>query len=93
MSRGRVIRRNELLENAIALIAKQPHALAAQAFFATPPGRELLEVLELTFLFGPLQGPTPEQTAFNLGQREVVLYLRRLSKLRERTGTDEPPKP
>lgn len=88
MSTGRVIPRNEILDKAAERIARSPHALAAQAFFATAPGKELLEVLEAHFIFGRLQGATTEETAFNLGQREVVLYLRRLAHLRERTGQD-----
>lgn len=65
-------------------LAQAPHAQAAGAFFATS-GQELLSHLEGMFVFGDLAGETPEETAFNLGAREVVLYLRRLRILKERT--------
>ena len=93
MATGSVTSRSELLERAAKQIAASPHARAAQAFFATSGGRELLEILEKTFIYGDLQGPSELHTAFNLGAREVVLYLRRLAHLRERTGTDETTNP
>ena len=51
---------------------------------ATPAGKTLLEVLEAEFFNGDLLGATPEQTAFNLGAREVVVYLRQLRAFDER---------
>lgn len=47
----------------------------------TPDGKDLVEALERAFIFGDLLGETPEQTAFNLGAREVALWLRGLRAL------------
>ncbi len=81
----------ELLEAARARLATLPHARAAAAFLATPPGGALLSALENLFILGDLAGETVEMTYFNLGAREVVLYLRRLGSLTtERIGTDVP---
>ena len=51
---------------------------AAQRAFATEDGSAILAALEARFVLGDLAGPTPEQTYFNLGAREVVVYLRSL---------------
>lgn len=75
----------EIRARAQQQLSQMPHAQAAGAFLSTAPGQEFLSHLEAEFLFGDLAGDTPEQTAFNLGAREVVLYLRRLRILKERT--------
>ncbi len=51
---------------------------AAKRVLATPDGRGLLEALEREYLYGTLMSDSVERTAFNLGSREVVLYLREL---------------
>ena len=43
---------------------------------ASPAGKELLAYLERKFFDGDLLGSTPEETAFNLGAREVVRRMR-----------------
>jgi hypothetical protein len=48
---------------------------------ATPGGKQLLAMLETRFFNGELLGDTPEETAFNLGAREVVRVLRNLGAL------------
>lgn len=53
-------------------------AAAVSRLLATEDGRLLLEALEAQFFNGRLLGSTPEQTAFNVGAREVVVYLRQL---------------
>lgn len=55
-------------------------AKAARIVFATPEGETVLADLEAAFVYGDLLGDTPEKTAFNLGAREVVLYLRALNE-------------
>lgn len=55
-------------------------AKAARTMFATPEGEAVLADLEAAFVYGDLLGDTPEKTAFNLGAREVVLYLRALNE-------------
>jgi hypothetical protein len=42
----------------------------------TPDGKALLAFLEERFFNGELLGDTPEETAFNLGAREVVRRMR-----------------
>ena len=55
-------------------------AKSARTIFATPEGEAVLADLEAAFVFGDLLGESPEKTAFNLGAREVVLYLRALNE-------------
>lgn len=49
--------------------------------FASDAGKELLAYLEAKFFEGDLLGDTPEETAFNLGAREVVRRMRNLAAL------------
>jgi hypothetical protein len=49
--------------------------------FASSEGRQLLALLERRFFSGDLMGRTPEETAFNLGAREVVRTMRDLAAL------------
>jgi hypothetical protein len=49
--------------------------------FAMPEGKELLTYLTAKFFDGDLLGDTPEETAFNLGAREVVRRMRNLAAL------------
>lgn len=49
--------------------------------FTTPEGKELLAYLSRQFFEGELLGATPEETAFNLGAREVVRAMRDLAAL------------
>ena len=44
----------------------------------TAEGVELLRALEDEFYDCDLMGKTPEETAFKLGAREVVVFLRRM---------------
>lgn len=55
-------------------------AKAARHVFTTPEGETMLADLEAAFVYGDLLGDTPEKTAFNLGAREVVLYMRALNR-------------
>lgn len=41
----------------------------------SPDGRLLLDILEEDYYKGDLRGKTPEDSYFNLGQREVVRFL------------------
>ena len=47
-------------------------------FQNTEDGRALMTALEENFFNGDLMAATPEQTAFNLGAREVVRFIRQL---------------
>ena len=76
--------RKKKLEAVLAKLEQQQAALGS--VLMSSPGRKLLEVLEAEFVEGDLFGETPEETAFNLGSREVVLTLRRLARAAQRTG-------
>ncbi len=69
-------------------LAAAPHVKAFAAFLLSPAGAPLMKWMEEQFVFGDLAGGTVEETYFNLGQRELVLELRRLGTLKERTGDD-----
>ena len=51
---------------------------AISRFLDSPDGKEVLSLLEEEFFLGTMMGSTPEQTAFNLGRRDVVVYIRNL---------------
>lgn len=54
----------------------------------SPDGAEMMRVLEDEFFNGPMLGDTPEKTAFNVGAREVVLYLRLLRDFNKKHTPD-----
>ena len=47
---------------------------------ATPDGKALLDLLTDVFENRPLKGADPYDTYYNLGQRDVVQYLRELAE-------------
>ena len=49
-----------------------------QNVLKTPEGKKLFAVLEDTFERKPLKGENPHETYYNLGQRDLVQYLREL---------------
>ena len=51
---------------------------AIRRLFETPDGALVLELLEAEFVHHPLLGKSPEETAFNVGRHDVVLYLKQL---------------
>lgn len=73
-----MIPRKVKLEQALAKL--EEHHAELGTVLASSPGSKLLEALEAEFVEGSLFGETPEETAFNLGSREVVLQLRRLAR-------------
>ena len=79
-----MVPRRAKLEQAFAKLEVQQATLGS--VLASAPGLKLLETLEADFVEGDLFGESPEETAFNLGAREVVLYLRRLARAAQRTG-------
>jgi hypothetical protein len=80
------VRRRQFLRSKAKMeeLARRPEAQAVRAVLATPAGGALLKYLEEVFVMGDLLGDDAEETAFNLGSREVVMELRRL---RDRTIT------
>jgi hypothetical protein len=59
----------------------RPQAAIVQRVFATEQGKELLNLMTLVFQGGELMGATPELTAYNVGQHELVEYLKELNTL------------
>ncbi len=53
------------------------------AFMNSEAGKALMEVLEDEFFNGDLFNPDPNTTAYNLGRRDVVMYLQQLKRLRD----------
>ncbi len=53
------------------------------AFMNSETGKALIEVLEDEFYDGELFDPDPCVTAYNLGRRDVVNYLKQLERLKE----------
>ncbi len=53
------------------------------AFMNSEAGKALMEVLEDEFFNGDLFNPDPNITAYNLGRRDVVMYLQQLKRLRD----------
>jgi hypothetical protein len=68
------------LEEVRARVQQRDEALIAA--LRTPEGVALLRVLEAEFYDCSLMAATPEQTAYNLGRRDVVAFLR---NVRERS--------
>ena len=44
-------------------------------------GQQLLKILDNTFCVGNMVGENPHLTYFNLGQRDVVEYLKQLGRI------------
>jgi hypothetical protein len=79
--------RKAKFDKAFAELEEKQAALGAA--LVSPPGRKLLTALEAEFFEGDLLGETPEETAFCLGAREVVMALRRLARAAQRTGATD----
>lgn len=62
-------------------------AAAVQQLLNNPVGQELIKILEDEFLRGELfAGADTHRTAYNLGARDVVVYLRQLADYGERNA-------
>jgi len=46
--------------------------------FNTPDGKQVLEALEAEFDGTDIMAETSEKTAYNLGRRDVVVYIRQM---------------
>jgi len=49
--------------------------------FASPDGKELLKLLDETFCQRSLFDEDPNKTAYNIGQRDLVVYLQQLKSV------------
>jgi hypothetical protein len=62
-------------------------AAAVQQLLNNPVGKELIQILEDQFTRGELfAGADTHKTAYNLGARDVVVYLRQLADFGERNA-------
>jgi len=58
---------------------------ALVAFMDSPVGKNVIDALEELFYDGDtLFDPDPHVTAYNLGRRDVVSYLKQLKRLKEK---------
>lgn len=75
-------------EEALRKRLKQKAAAVARVL-TSEDGKILMEALEAEF-DGALKGATVEETMFNVGAREVVVYLRSLIKYDQRGDNVDP---
>lgn len=66
-----------------AKVSLSRKAKVVQRVLQSPDGQELISMLEREFLYGEMFDPSPYRTHYNLGQRDVVAYLRQLAKFGE----------
>lgn len=79
------------LEQLQARLGKK--AAAVSRVLTSADGEVLMKALEEEFFNGPLIGDTPEKTAFNVGAREVVTYLRALIAFHNKEQSNARPDP
>jgi len=60
-------------------------ASAVVAFLNTDTGKAVMDALEEEFYDGDIMDIDPHVTAYNLGRRDVVVYLKQLKRYQERT--------
>ena len=53
-------------------------------FMNNPVGKQVIQALEDTFYDGDIFDPDPYQTAYNLGRRDVVAYMKQLQRIAEK---------
>ena len=59
----------------------RPRALTVQRVFQSENGKELMEMMEKQFQRGTLMGNDMNETAYAIGQFELVEYLKELRDL------------
>ncbi len=57
-----------------------------QRLAQTEHGQAFMELLEETFQSGSMMGKDPQETAYNVGQYELVSYLQSLQKVGANTA-------
>lgn len=57
---------------------------AIVAFMNSPIGKSVIEALEDEFYHGELLESDPYKTAYNLGRRDVVTYMKQLQRISEK---------
>ena len=59
---------------------------AISRLFSSPEGQEVLSLLDEEFLYGDMFDNDPHRTAYNLGARDVVIYIHQLLRHSENDG-------
>lgn len=77
------------MEEKVEKVEKAKEAVIKKAkifrdMFQTPQGKKCLEFLEQEFDLEDLRGHTTEDTYYNLGRRDVVVYIRQMLKFVEK---------
>ncbi len=72
----------DTLERVKERLAKK--SAQVQAFMASPVGKAIISALEDEFYHGELMNDDPHRTAYNLGRRDVVIYLKQLQTWRDK---------
>lgn len=57
---------------------------AIVAFMNSPIGKSVIEAMEDAFYHGELFDSDPYTTAYNLGRRDVVIYMKQLQRISEK---------
>ena len=70
----------DTLERVKARLAKK--SARVQTFMDSELGRAVIDALEAEFYHGELFENDPHKTAYNLGRRDVVVYLKQLQTWR-----------
>jgi len=58
-------------------------SVAIVEFMNNPIGKAVVAALEETFYDGELFDPDPHVTAYNLGRRDVVAYMKQLQRIKD----------
>jgi hypothetical protein len=74
------------LDKALERLAKK--AVLVRSVLSSDAGKEMMVLLEEAFYHGGLMAETPEKTAYNLGRRDVVMYLRQLRDFKNKEEID-----
>ena len=82
-------RRNQRVEELRAKIRIK--GAAVRRLLDTPDGALVLDLLEAEFVNRPLLGKSPDETAFNVGRHDVVLYLKQLRESSQKEQADVDP--
>ena len=74
------------LDKALERLAKK--AVLVRSVLSSDAGKEMMSLLEEAFYHGGLMAETPEKAAYNLGRRDVVMYLRQLRDFKNKEEID-----
>lgn len=74
---------NELTQQEQLVEQTRKRALAAKHVLQSENGQVLMSMLEIECNPSKLIGETPEKTAYNVGKRDVYVYLQEIINLRE----------